>query len=650
MKNVEIKSDVFFMDWQLKRQEIKTLEIDEQLFAKGGYSFLYKIKSDLLHEFDSTVEWLLKLSYSSDPICKAGYRNIAELSTKLGKWQNEKYTDYNSLLVQYQALIGFPQSHFVGEFEGQEVYGYIMPNLIDLGFTLFSEIEDNEDLHNKYLEDSQNKKTVNNRLKAVYNLAKTFYLFQDQFEYSHGDIKAKSIWLNLSTYNTAIIDFDGGMFRSSLLERIKKIFGAQIMGEQQPWLAPEILKEVNEATGNAKLEVSWQSDYWSFTCGAFHILTGLSPFSFLKETSFQGWKQYLKSCYWPSLDFDSEYLIIQKEDADALSVQFSAIKSRNKLWELFNTTFNKGFKDKSARVKYSDWEAAFFEEISNKNPVIDLKVNPKVILEGGTSEISWKCPTGLLFINEKRCAATGTLNQIVDQVPSIKVVNEFGEWFFDVAIEIVKKPLLSSFHCSKTSIPLGESIEIKWQHDFVERVNVNVNGQLQEVTGNSLICSPKNTQDIEFKFGSKYDLDILIKSLPIEVVHPIKINTFSSDKDFIAETLPIQLSWEVLNADLIKISKIDQPLEAIGQVNIRPKTSGEITLHASNKFFNNEKSIYVEVFPIPKIENIKLPAFPSLSIQLPDLTTGIPILIEQIAGPKEIFHKIFNENGFKKDS
>jgi hypothetical protein len=648
MKNVEIKSDVNFMDWQLKRQEIKMLEIDDQPFAKGGYSSLFRIKSNLSHEFEPSVEWLLKLSYSSDPICKSGYRNIAELSTKLSQWQSARYTDNISLFIEYQALIGFPQAYFVGEYERQEVYGYIVPNLIDLGFTLFSDIEDNEDLHNAYLESSHD--TFNSRLKSVYNLAKTFYLLQNEFEYSHGDIKAKSVWINLATYGVAIIDFDGGMFRSTLLERIKKMFAAQIMGEQQPWLAPEILKEVNEETGDAKLQVSWQSDYWSFACGTFHLLTGLSPFSFLKESTFQAWKHYLKSCDWPSLDFGAQYLMIQKEEAHTLNGLFSEIRSRTKLWERFKRTFNEGFKDKSVRTTYSDWLAAFSTEISDKKPVANLKVSQKVILEGGTSEISWNCGNGLIFINGKRYPAKGVLSQIIDQAPVIKVVNEFGDWPIDMDIEVVRKPIISEFQTSSILIPVGKSIEIKWQSSHVHNVSVIVDAQNFEVTGSAFECSPKSSQEIEVKFASKYGLEVLSKTFSIEVIHPVVINNYVSDKDFIAETLPVLLKWETTNADEVKITNTEKPLEKSGEITLRPKHSGEITLTARNKFFDCKKSIYVEVFPIPKIENVKLPAFPRLNIDLPDFTSNIPTLLKSIDGPKELFNQIFTENELKKDS
>jgi len=518
-----------------------------------------------------------------------------------------------------------------------------MPDLTSLGYISFAAIFEDELIYQNYNQTSDDPTEIEVRLKTVYNLAKSFNLLGEKFRFLHGDIKSKSLFINFAENKCAIIDFDGGTFMDSWYNALTKILQPLIFGEVQPWLAPEILKEVNEETKEAKLKVNKATEFWSFACGAYTILTGIEPYSFLNEFSYNSLKGYLKNNTWPQLAGDAGQYKMDEDQYQSTTEYFSKLSNRKGLWQCFLNQFNNGFSKKDNRASYAEWIKILSDEIKNKQPNLRIKVRPKYVLEGKGATISWACSDGVLSIEGTKIDKDGKKEITFNKPVSIDVINEFGRYNFPIQIEIVKKPTISGWSVSSAIIKQDDEIKIGWTPQNIDKVVVVVNQKEHTITDSFIRVKPEYSQEIIVNFYSKFDLEFISKSVRIEVFKPIEIEFFEADKMFIAESLPLNLKWVVNNAESVSISGINTTFDRSGETVMRPNTSREIILSAKNRFYTATKAIYIQVIPVPKIENLKLPALPNFKTTIPDFSIGVPLFLEDYANINDRVKKIFNE-------
>src|SRR5699024_6094606 len=87
------------------------------------------------------------------------------------------------------------------------------------------------------------------------------------------------------------------------------------------------------------------------------------------------------------------------------------------------------------------------------------------------------------------------------------------------------------------------------------------------------------------------------KELTVEVFKRVKINSFQSNLDFVVESLPITLSWEVENASkLILTSNFQPDIDVTGKTDLKlkPKRNTVLFLKASNDLFSAQERIEIE--------------------------------------------------------
>lgn len=642
MSQLAITSAVEQLRWHLPADLGTELTLKEELRASGGYGQLFELQTIIAHALPPPTKWLVKLCSAEIETNRTGFERICRLFSLLRDWQQQSEYDVDDVLLHFGPLIGFPQAAFTCEWEDQQHYGYLMPDLASLGFVPFDDLSTNRT--EQYINGLWRPEKWQATLKGVHGLAKTLELLHDTFNFIHGDLKAESIWYHPDRNQFALIDYDGGSFRKNFFSQfLSNLTEPKIKGAIQGWLAPEIMKASNEDAAEARWQVTSYSDYWSFACGVFHLLIGVLPFAFLKVDVYQTRRQYHKHNPWPSLEpIDDLLAHTADEQADWESL-LSLCRPHNDLWQLFTTTFNTGFAQKEKRPGYNKWVQTLAATVADKTSALTIHITPQTILEGEEATLTWQCTNGHLVVNGVNYKDGGERKLNLQDYPSLKVVNAIGEWPVSLPLEIIKRPRVRSVSSSVAFVKNGDAVELQWDVDFAEKIIVSTNGMNTVVSHSPFSFVPNASQEVSLRFYSKNNLHVEARSLFIEVVKPVEIRFFKVDRAFIAETLPVTFSWQVENADGLSISGVDRKLEASGEVTIRPKASGEYILIAFNKCFKTELSLYIDVLPVPKIDHLRLPQLPKLDVQLPDLTGNVPEFMCRLSEPQSIFKKIFDE-------
>lgn len=642
MSQLTITSDVERLPWHLPADLLPELTLEEELRASGGYGQLFELQTTIAHSLPSPTKWLVKLCSAEIAANQTGFERISRLFTLIRDWQQQLQYDVDDVLLHYGPFIGFPQAAFTCEWDNQRYYGYLMPDLASLGFLPFDDLSTNHP--EEYINELRKPELWQARLKGVHGLAKTLELLHDAFDFIHGDLKAESIWYHPERNQFALIDYDGGSFRKNFVRQLwSNLTEPKIKGAIQAWLAPEIMKASDEAASEARWQVTSFSDYWAFACGIFHLLSGVVPFVFLNPDIYKTRQQYHKHNIWPSLEPIDNLLSFEADQRVELESYLSLCRSHTPIWQLFATTFNTGFAYKDKRPNYTKWVQALATTVADKTSSSTIRITPQSVLEGEEATLTWQCADGHLFVNGVNYKGGGERKLNLQDYPSLKVVNAFGEWPVSLPLEIVKKPRVRSVTSSVPFVKKGDSVDLQWDVAFAEKVIVSVNGLDTVVGGSPFSFVPNASQEVAFRFYSKNNLHVETRSVFIEVVKPVVIAFFRVDRSFIAETLPVTFSWQVENADGLSITGVERELEASGELTIRPKHSGEYTIIASNKCYKTEQSLYIEVLPVPKIDHLRLPQLPSLNVQLPDLTGNVPEFMRRLSEPQSIFKTFFDE-------
>lgn len=641
MKLIKNIKDLIFLERYLESVSFYELEIEDKSIAVGGYGKIYRIENGL--PLNSPGEWVVKISFDDEKANRTGYRSMKELFVKMKDFQRLNFSDPLEMLATYPPLIGFPEVMFEGELEGNRIYCYIMPDLNSLGFTLFDEVLTDDPLHEKYISGLFVKGDVQFRIRCIYQLAKTFNLLVNKFNFIHGDIKAKSIWIHNVEPRVALIDFDGGHFYQqwNIFSTNKSVvIDVPIWGERQEWLAPEILRKINLDAASAKMEVSIASEAWSFACGIFQMLTGLGPYAFLKELQFGTLSLYHENNVWPST-ISEKSLFKETATLDFYNQLTGVLEKYHELWEALSSVFNKGFSKPKSRISFNDWEVICYRLVKIKEPVVDFSVSVPRVLEGDSCTIAWNIDCGIVKLNGQLVNNNSHVTKEWDRAPQLMVINEFEKWTFTAPVEIVRKVKVISCALSENTVKHGSTVKIMWHAENVASVSLVRKGKPSEVMTNEIEVVPEKGETFEMIFRSKHGLHFEQITLQPKVVEPIIIHYFTSDRKFIAETLPVQLSWSVENAENMELSGIQRLSDSIGLLQIRPLKSIEYILVAKNEFFEETRSVYIEVMSIPKI-NLKIPELPKLNITLPDLVNQVPDIMSETAKMKKWLKDLFD--------
>ena len=261
-----------------------------------------------------------------------------------------------------------------------------------------------------------------------------------------------------------------------------------------------------------------------------------------------------------------------------------------------------------------------------KPEISDLQIASNNYCEGSNVRIEWNVKNAeTLSLNGVDVTGRSTYNyEIRNNNHTIKLVAKNGS--LSVSKEIQLKPIpaarILNFRSSNDTITSGQVIKIKWSVKDAQRILIKGAGVDLNVTNQeNIVLTP--TQTTEYTLIA-YSVDENVydeKTIKVSVVSEVEIDSFTVDKNSIAETMPVVLTWNVRNADRVELLPLYQDVTGRNSITLYPKTNTEYRLIASNRISQKEAFVSVGVHTLPKID-VKI-ADSLSAINLPDLAIDL---------------------------
>ncbi|MFN6036869.1 MAG: hypothetical protein ACK452_00245, partial [Bacteroidota bacterium] len=105
---------------------------------------------------------------------------------------------------------------------------------------------------------------------------------------------------------------------------------------------------------------------------------------------------------------------------------------------------------------------------------------------------------------------------------------------------------------------------------------------------------------------------IIEKYLTVEVFEEGQISFFKSDRQYVYPTVPVTLSWEVINALKVEIEGLGD-FQLVGTTPVYPTQDDNYKIIVTDNFGKIEKTIQIKMLPLPIIERLTIPT-PNISI------------------------------------
>ena len=247
--------------------------------------------------------------------------------------------------------------------------------------------------------------------------------------------------------------------------------------------------------------------------------------------------------------------------------------------------------------------------------ILNFNSNILKVLENSFIDLTWdtKNATNVTISTLGSVSLSGFIKSTKPK-SSFKITaeNEVGKTEQDLKIEVLPLPKIKEFRAKHQKIEFGKETEIVWDFENVEKVELHYAGNLEVLSnkGNKVI-SPSEDTNYKIIFTALDGVTKEEKTLKIQVFKRIEIETFTTDYEYIVESLPIELNWKINNASSIKLcSNIDKEIDVTtkNKISLKPKRNQYFYLKASNDLFTVESekiNIEVQNLPtLPRFENI----------------------------------------------
>ena len=184
---------------------------------------------------------------------------------------------------------------------------------------------------------------------------------------------------------------------------------------------------------------------------------------------------------------------------------------------------------------------------------------------------------------------------------------------------LLDKQILFSTSATKV-VRNTQIVQIEWNVPFEAKVSLK-RGTNNDIT----MCENKGhisttlKENITFElFVEKDGCPTIKKEISIDVFDECVIN-FIADKYYVFPTIPVKLSWNVKHAKKIWLD--NEEVTAEGTKIIEPKKATTCILSAEDEFGKKEKTIEVNMLPIPQVKSLLVPT--------PDIVNNLSISINQ---------------------
>lgn len=220
---------------------------------------------------------------------------------------------------------------------------------------------------------------------------------------------------------------------------------------------------------------------------------------------------------------------------------------------------------------------------------------------------------------------------VVERAVELQLVasNDYDQTKQSIRIVPYSSPVIRHFSSFHSNIKEGKTTRLSWSVDYAKALILKSNTDVLDVTGMSeLEVSPIEDTTYTLIVFAVDEKKSISKEITIRVLRDVVINDFSSDIPYTLESQPIELRWNVANADKIILYPNDIDVTRQTSIKVFPNRAETYRLVASNAISINEQMVSVGVRPLPKLDvkvsdSLSRLTIPDCKIDLTSLATSI---------------------------
>ena len=276
-------------------------------------------------------------------------------------------------------------------------------------------------------------------------------------------------------------------------------------------------------------------------------------------------------------------------------------------------------------------------------PEITINDIPDKLLEGNEFELIWESlNVDTVILN----------NQLVNLFDCVKInlqksanytfvlKNHFNTKEVVVKLNVLPKIKVSEFKLTKQKIELGKESVLSWNIENYNNITLKYDDIILNVDGQfEITVAPIKDTIYILEMLSLDGLTILRQELKIEVFERIKIGKFNIDMNFVVESFPILLNWEIENESkltLISSTSSDIDVTGLNSIELRPTKNTSFYLKAENALFSNtSEKINILVQKLPVFESNFFPTLPSGNDLIPKFQLDLKTSFNNILSESE---------------
>lgn len=219
--------------------------------------------------------------------------------------------------------------------------------------------------------------------------------------------------------------------------------------------------------------------------------------------------------------------------------------------------------------------------------------------------------------------------------------NAFNKSEREITITVLPLPKIKEFRSKQQKIEFKKETQIVWDIENAEKIELHWMGNMEIIPnkGDKTI-SPSEHTNYKLIVTALDGITKEEREITVQVFKKVEIKSFFSDLDFVVESLPIKLRWEIENASSITLSsniQSDIDVTGMNEIEIIPKKTAVFYLKANNELFSiNSPQLKIEVQNIPTFNPSIIPRLPSGKELIPSFEIDFKGLANNILDESQI--------------
>lgn len=272
------------------------------------------------------------------------------------------------------------------------------------------------------------------------------------------------------------------------------------------------------------------------------------------------------------------------------------------------------------------------EGTSLKPEIKYLRIRESQYVAGSTIHIEWDVDN---YTKVELAGEDVTLHNdaelIVEKAIELQLVvsNDYVQTKQSVRVVPYSSPVIRRFSSSHSNVKAGKTTRLSWSVDYAKKIFLKSPYEEIDVTVMSeLEISPANDTTYTLVAYAVDESISVSKEITIRVFHDVAINDFSSDIAQTLESQPVELRWDIDNADKIKLYPNDIDVTHQNSIKVFPNRAMTYRIVASNAISIKEALLNINVRPLPRLDvkvsdSLSRLEIPNCEIDLTPLTTSI---------------------------